>query len=277
MNRSLVAFLIFCLLLVAVTGGVVWYVGPTLAAIVVDEAKRERPYYLLQLLPARATEPGAATASYRSRFAELAAKDGGRVLWLGGKVDVMEGSVLLDIAGLQLVEFPTGADLVQMFTGGAFRNLENDFGAARPRHVGSSIGPRELAADAATVAVLYRAEANGENPPLGKPGERGWLALLPSYHGEVRWDAPIASIAGDNPWNRVLLVQFPDRAAAEGWLADPITATERAIARKAVDEMVVLSVQPSLTAPRWNSRTVPNSSNSPRLGYVRASTSPISR
>ena len=276
MSRSLVAFLIFCLLLAVVTGGVVWYVGPTLAGIVVDEAKREQPYYLLQLLPARAAEPGAA-ASYRSRFAELAAEDGGRVLWLGGKVEVMEGSVLLDVAGLQLVEFPTGADLVQMFTGGALRDLENDFSAARPRHLGTSIAPGELAPDAATVAVLYRAEANRDNPPLGKPGERGWLALLPSYHGEVRWDAPVASIAGRSPWNRVLLVQFPDRGAAEGWLADPITATERAIAGKAVDEMVVLSVQPSLTAPRWNSRTVPNSSNSPRFGYVDASTSPIVR
>ncbi|HEX7035534.1 MAG TPA: hypothetical protein VF210_07155 [Pseudomonadales bacterium] len=276
MSRSLVAFLIFCLLLVIVTGGVVWYVGPTLAGIVVDEAKRERPYYLLQLLPARAAEPGAA-ASYRSRFAELAAKDGGRVLWLGGKVEVMEGSVLLDIAGLQLVEFPTGADLVQMFTGRAFRDLENDVGAALPRHLGTSVAPRELAPDAATVAVLYRAETEDGNPPLGKPGERGWLALLPSYHGEVRWDAPVSSIAGRSPWNRVLLVQFPDRAAAEGWLADPITATERAIAGKAVDEMVVLSVQPSQAAPRWNSRTVRNSSNSPRLGYVDASISPIGR
>ena len=36
MSRSFLAFLTFCLVLVAATGGVVWYVGPTLAGIVVD-------------------------------------------------------------------------------------------------------------------------------------------------------------------------------------------------------------------------------------------------
>lgn len=277
LSRSLVAFLIFCGLLAAVSAGVVWYVGPTLAGIVVDEAKRERPYYLLQLLPARATQPDAAAPSYRTRFAELAAEDGARVLWLGGKVEVMEGSVLLDVAGLQIVEFPTGADVVRMLTGRAFRDLENDFARAPPRHLGTPVAPRELAADAATVVALYRVERPAEEPPLGKPGERGWLALLPSYHGEVRWDAPVDGLAGRSDWNRALVVQFPDRAAAEGWLADPITATERAIAGKVVNEMVVLAVQPSSAAPRWNSRTVPNSSNSPRFGYVSAATAPIRR
>jgi hypothetical protein len=33
LSRSLLGFLAFCLLLVLATGGVVWYVGPTLAGI----------------------------------------------------------------------------------------------------------------------------------------------------------------------------------------------------------------------------------------------------
>jgi hypothetical protein len=165
-----------------------------------------------------------------------------------------------------------------MLTVSTYLEIYKELTATPPRLLGTPLPPREQAADAATVAVLYRAETADEAPPpLGKPGERGWLALLPSYHGEVCWDAPVSSVRGRGPWNRALLVQFPDRAAAEGWLADPITATERAIAGKAVDDMVVLSVQPSLVAPRWNSRTVPNSSNSPRFGYVRAAASPISR
>ena len=116
LSRSFLAFLTFCLVLVLATGGVVWYVGPTLAGIVVDESRREQPYLLLQLLPAAAVAQTPANPSYRARFAALAAEDGAELVWQAGAVEVIEGSVLLDVAGAQVLRFPTGADLVQMFT-----------------------------------------------------------------------------------------------------------------------------------------------------------------
>lgn len=277
LSRSLVGFLLFCLLLALVSAGVVWYVGPTLAGIVVDDTRRENPYYLLQLLSVRAAEPDLGAPSYRTRFATLAGDDGGRVLWQGGRVKVVEGSVLLDVAGIQLVEFATGADLVQMLTSSAYRSLEADFGDASTRHLGSPNPPEALVPAAATVAVLYHVDADAGEAALGVAGERGWLGLLPKYHGDVLWDTPVAAVRSRREWNRALLLQFPDMATAEAWLADPITATERAIARKQVDDMVVLLVQPSMFVPRRNSRTTPNSSNSPRFGNVSAAISSTSR
>jgi uncharacterized protein (DUF1330 family) len=250
LSRSLLGFLVFCLLLVLASAGVVWYMGPALAAIVVDEARRENPYYLLQLLPAATASAGEGAPSFRARFVNLAADDDARLLWQGGEVNVAEGSVLLDVAGVQLIEFTTGAELVQMLTSSAYRDLESDFADAPTHHLGSSGPPDALAADAATVVVLYRAESPAAGAPLGVPGERGWLALLPHYQGAVRWDASIGSVRGGGVWNGVLLVQFPDAATAQAWLTDPNTATERAIARKQVADMVVLVVQPSAFTPR---------------------------
>jgi len=250
LSRSLLGFLMFCLLLVLVSAGVVWYVGPPLAAIVVDDERRAGPYYLLQLLPAGAASPGEGAPSYRSRFVTLASEDEGRLLWQGGAVDVLEGSVLLDVAAVQLMEFVTGADLVQILTSSDFRSLAADFSHLPLEHLGSSRPPVDVDADAATVVVLYRVDGEDAAAALGVPGERGWLALLPDFRGRVQWDAPVAQIRGSGAWNRVLLAQFPDTVLAQGWLEDPRTATERAIARKGVYDMVVLLVQPSGFGPR---------------------------
>jgi uncharacterized protein (DUF1330 family) len=250
LSRSLLGFLLFCLLLVMASAGVVWYMGPTLAGIVVDQERRENAYYLLQLLPSAAVSGDEGSPSYRSRFITLAGADDARLLWQGGRVDVAEGSLLLDVASVQLMEFATGADLVQMLTSSAYRSLALEVGAAPVRHLGSSRTPEHLAPDAATVVVLYQADLPEAAAPLGVPGDVGWLALLPDYQGSVRWDAPIAAVRGPGEWTRVLVAQFPDTAAAGAWLSDPNTATERAIAGTQVGDMVVLVVQPSTFAPR---------------------------
>lgn len=240
MSRSLLGFLVFCALLLLATGGVVWYVGPTLAGIVVDEARRESTYYLLQLLPAGAASAEHGGESYRARFLELAANETGRLIWQGGGVSVVEGSVRLDVAAAQIVQFDTGGSLVQMLTSSAYRSLERSADGFVVRQLGASQPPDPLATDQATVLVLYRSELPAITAPLGVPGEAGWLGLLPRFDGQVRWDTEVASVRGASVWNRVLLIQFTDPRQAEAWLSDPTTVTERAIAAKTVDAMTVL-------------------------------------
>ncbi len=266
----------FCLFLVLVAGAVVWYMGPTLAGIAVSSERRDNPYYLLQLLPAIAVQRASGAPSWRSQFVTLAADDQGRLWWQGGAVRVAEGSVLTDVAGVELIRFDSGAHLVQMLTSSAYRALAAALDAP-VWHLGTAQPPQKLAADEATVVALYRADDEDAPSPLGTPGGSGWLALLPRYGGRVKWDSAIASIRGPGDWSRVLLMQFPNAAEAEAWLEDPATVTERAIANKQVHDMLVLLAQPSAVAERWNSRDVPNSSNSPRLGNVSAGISESSR
>lgn len=249
MSRSLLGFLTFCLLLALVSAGVVWYVGPTLAGIVVDAERRENPYFLLQLLPQAATSADGQTPSYRSRFVTLAGEEQGRLLWQGGSVDVAQGSVLLDIASVQLLAFESGVDLVQLLTSTAYRSLDSGFGGLAVHQIGSVTPPHELAPDKSTVAVLYRTEADAVTP-LGVPGDEGWLALVPRYQGSIHWETEISVLRGDESWNRILLMQFPTSAQAFGWLQDPVTVTERAIAAKEVDGLTALVIQPGAFAPR---------------------------
>lgn len=242
-------FLTFCLMLVLVSAGVVWYVGPTLAGIVVDETRRENPYFLFQLLPAAATAVDDREPSYRARFTALAGEEEGRLLWQGGSVDVAEGSLLLDMAAAQLLAFKSGVDLVQMLTSSAYRALDAGFGEMTVHQLGSVTPPHELAMERATVAVLYQAESTAV-APLGVPGDSGWLTLLPRYDGTVHWEAEVSVIGGRQPWNRILLLQFPTTAMAYGWLQDPVTVTERAIAAKQVASLTALVIQPGGFVPR---------------------------
>lgn len=249
MSRSLLAFLLFCLLLLFASAGVVWYMGLTLTGIAFDGDRRQNPYYLLQLLPEAAVASSEAAPSYRARFVAQAVEDQGRLVWRAGPVTAAESNDRLDVAAVQLLAFATGRNLVQMLTSSAYRSLEA--AAGRAVHlVGSPAAPGDLAADETTLVVLYRDQAAGPTVLLGTPGESGWLSLLPRYGGSVAWHAPVAIVRGDRPWNRVLLLQFADLPAAEAWLADPVTATERAIARKHVDSMTVLMTEPSQLAWR---------------------------
>lgn len=245
MSRSLLGFLLFCLLLVLTGAGLVWYVGPTAAGILFDSERRESPYYVLQLLPEAALPSRVQEASYRSAFLSLADADEGRLVWQGGGAEVVEGPVLLNVASVQLVSFPTGGDLVQMLTGTAYRALESRARDMGVHLLGSSMEPERLASDAASVVVLYRHDEAAPVAPLGAPGESGWLAKVPRFGGEVRWRASLSTIRGEGEWTRVLMVQFPSVTEARGWLEDPITVTERAIAGKHVDDMVVVLVEPA--------------------------------
>lgn len=255
MSRSFLAFLVFCLVLVLVSAGVVWYVGPTLAGIVFDTSRRENPYYLLQILPPAPAAADAETPSYRALFLALAAEDQGRPLWQGGSAEVMEGPALLDVGSVQVLEFDTGGDLVQMLTGSGYRALRSGAGTLDTHLVGTPEAPGALEPGTPSVLVLYRAadgdEAAGQpREPLGVPGSSGWLRLLPDYGGVVRWRTEVEPIRDTRGWNRMLLVQFADAGAARAWLQDAETITERAIAGMHVDDMLVVLLQPAGFAGR---------------------------
>ncbi|MFW6093601.1 MAG: hypothetical protein ACODAC_06455 [Pseudomonadota bacterium] len=246
MSRSLTGFLVFCLLLGAAAAAVVWYVGPTLAGIVIDTERRERPYYLLALLPESATRAAAGERSYRARFASLAAEEGGAPVWLGEQAQPVEGTHVLDVAAAQLIEFDSGGSLVQLLTSSAYRDLRGAADAPRTRLLGTAVQPAQVTAGSAAVLVLYEHDVDAaEDAPLGAPGEAGWLKLVPRYGGALRWQADVDGIRDAAGWNRLLLIEFANAADARGWLDDAETMTERAIAGQYVDELAVLVLQPS--------------------------------
>ena len=249
MSRALLGFLLFCLLLLSVTGALVWHVGPTLTGIAFDSDRRERPYYLLHLVPQR---PGATPedlVGYRAHFLELVAADGGRLAWQAGSTRrhesrARQGSLRSAMDVMDLVAFTRGGDVVQMLTGSRSRALLSSKSAgpagAGSLLLGTSTAPQALARQDVAVVMLYQVIDGAVQHPLGVAGESGWLVALDRFGGRVAWDAPIDWIRGREPWNRLLMLQFPDAAAAAAWLRDPATTTERAIASRHLGDLLLL-------------------------------------
>jgi hypothetical protein len=249
LSRSLIAFLLFCVLLLAGSGWLVWYVGPTVTGIAFDSERREQPYFLLNLTPPSLEVDPAAVAEHRSRLLELVVADGGRLLWSAGTTRrhesrALRGSFRGPMEHLDLVAFARGGDLVQMLTGAPLRQLVRE--APGPNWaVGSAVPPADLIRGEVTVVVLYHAVADGPLEPLGAPGHAGWLLALDDYGGRRVWDAPVDWVRGREQWNRVLMLQFADAMAASAWLRDPVTLTERAIASRHLGDLLVLVAFPA--------------------------------
>jgi hypothetical protein len=237
LSRSLLGFLLFCLLLVAVSAIGVWYMGPTLAGIVVDAETRENPYYLLQLVAA--DDPQRASA-YRAQFLELAATDGAELRWQAGPLAVEEGSPLLAFDQAQLLRFPAGGDLVQMLTGSGYRQLAGQADGPRTLLLGSRQGPAEIPSLGAVVLALLELKADAGVDALGQPGVGGWLGTVAEQGGMVVWNVPLDTLRGDGRWNHLIGVHFPDTMRAEAWLTEPTTVTERAIAERVIEDALVL-------------------------------------
>ena len=118
------------------------------------------------------------------------------------------------------------------------------------RHLGSAGPAPELTPGAASLLVLFRVDESPPPDPLGVPGESGWLRLLPDHRGRVAWNAAVDPIRGEDAWNRLLLLQFPNALTAQQWFEDPATETERAIAARYLDDVTVLLVEPSPVVSR---------------------------
>lgn len=223
--------------------------GPTLAGIALDSESRKNPYFLLNLIVSQNAEPADAASvdpapGYRTAFLNLAAKDGAELLWQVGQLRIAEGSPLLAVDQAQLLRFPTGGHLVQMLTGGDYRQLESARDASPVELLGTSVEPASFPMHGAIVLALLRVKGGVPDASLGIPNQTGWLALLGDYDGRVIWSAPLDAIRGSarggKSWDQVLTLHFPSRTAAEAWLSDPTTMTERAIAERVIEDALLL-------------------------------------
>jgi len=247
-SRSLVGFLLFCLVLLAAGGFLVWYVGPTASTIAFDGDRREAPYFLIELVPQSGSNATDAVAAHRAGMLAAVAAEGGRRIWSADETRrhesrTRQGSHRGAMAAIDLFSFDRGGELVQMLTGEEYRSLAAD-AAPVALLAGTRVAPQALRVDEVAVVVLYQLVDADVRQPLGEAGRSGWLAALDAHKGRLAWAAPIDWIRGAQAWNRLAIVQFPDAAAAAGWLRDPATLAGRAVASRYLGDLLVLVALP---------------------------------
>lgn len=229
MNRSLLTFLTFVLLLLGGAGLLVWWVGPAMVSLALDDERRDAPYYLIHLL-AESDSSG-----YFQQFGQLLREEEAQLLWRGTLRGLHSGRSRDEMADVALLEFQAGAGVVRMMTSSAYRSLTK---TAQPVLLGSARPPGPIAQDEALILWLLETVEGADLAVLDGIGESAG-----DYGGQLIWSESVDVLEGDRPWNRALLIAFPDGAAVTAWLADPGTATDRALTRRQYVTDAMLELQ----------------------------------
>lgn len=246
----MLGFLLFCLVLVAATGVLVWYIGPTPTAIAFDGTRRSEPYFLVELIPQDANAGLAGVPARRAGLVVVAGVDGGERIWSANETRRHEsrsrhGSYRGAMEAVDVFAFDRGRDVVQVLTGAEYRELAGDPDLTTLL-AGTATPPAPIDPAAVSVLILFEVMGGNLRHPFGEPGESGYLAVLADHGGRLAWDAPIDWIRGTQGWNRLMLLQFPDPASAGAWLRDPVTVTERAVASRHLGDLLVLVALPEV-------------------------------
>ncbi len=230
MNRSLGTFLIFLAVLLGGFALLLWWIGPVMVSLALDEERRTTPYYLLHLLDEQ--DP----AAYFQEFSALLRQEEAQLLWRGRLAALHAGRSRDELADVAVVEFGAGAGVVQMMTSSAYRNLT---GRARPILLGTPDAPGPIAQD--EVLLLWLLETVADDEPVD-------LSLLTKsaepFRGQVIWSTEVAVLEGDRSWNHILLMAFPDPKSVRDWLADPETETDRALSRRHYVAEALMELRP---------------------------------
>lgn len=228
MSRSLVGFLLFLGVLLLAAGAGVWWLGPAVVGLALDEDRRSEPYYLLTLTD---SDEG---SDYVREAAELARRESGEMIWRGRLERLLDGRVADEWPDAVLFRFAAGGDVVQMITSPEYRSL------ASGRRV-LLIGSAEPVGDVASrpVVVLGLLDSREQEAPTDDALTRITAGITDSG-GALIWNGPIDVLGGEGRWNRGLLVTFADERRAEAWFRDPTVETERALARKVFERQAWL-------------------------------------
>ncbi|MDA1073481.1 MAG: hypothetical protein O3A63_01800 [Proteobacteria bacterium] len=231
MNRALLNFLLFCLvLLIAGVGAALWF-GLGMVRIAFDEEQRQQPMMVLQLSRHKRSVNHAGhdnqidiSEAFRAPMASLMNAEGGVYRWRASLDYAAQGSVENEWEYADLVFFPEAAGYVKVATGSAYRELVNAYPEVAKMTLASQRIPSRPWPSGVIVLIAYQASATdgGSRMEVLLPG-------LASSSGELVWDTGVTPLGSESFWNRLMAIHFADRGHAEAWLYDPDTEVERSI------------------------------------------------
>lgn len=239
LSRSLASFLLFLLALACLSALGVWWMGPAIVSLAVDDSRRNEPYYLIHLVSLDST-----VDTYMHTFNNLALEDGGELIWHGELLQVRTGRRADEWQDVRVLRFARGADLVQLMTSAGFRNLT---ATGHPLLLGSSTVPVDLAATGNVLFWLLKIREGAAESTSTRLDMV--LANVAAFEGRTIWNTAVDPIGGDQVWDHLVVLTFPDRRRADAWFGDPLSVTERVLAQQTFRMEAMLHLQSSQFAP----------------------------
>ncbi len=218
MSRAISGFIVFCLLLTAAVGALVWWVGPNLLSLAFDRQSARTPYFVVFL---RRSDPTGYAQAFTRLYASggLESEPAGKLYWHQNNLALISGKRADEWEYLDVVRFETGRDFVRLATSVEHRDLAGllddrvIFGTKTPPAV---LQPRPL-----QLWLLAR------EPQAGALEQ--WSAGPAEAGVRIVWDAPVTVLEGaagtHEDWDRLLVLDIADSQAGLSWLGSPEAQT----------------------------------------------------
>ena len=222
---GLKGFLIFLGAIVLLGAIVAWWIGPQLLTLAFDEDQRSKPLTVLHLSDYQQDQQSLFLARYETPLLDYLRAEGVAIGWHATLEHAAQGRVMDEWKRLHQLRFNEAAEFIQMVTSSEFRALSSSEVVYRRLVLGVPGDLPDVTAPAVVLMLLQSRDAT--------PGDLTRLtANLDTYRGEVVWDTPVEVFEIGEPenWNRIVAIGFATIPDADGWLRDPGSVTERALA-----------------------------------------------
>ena len=232
---GLKGFLIF-LGAIALLGTVVaWWVGPQMLMLVFDGERRSQPLTVLHLADYAPDNQSLYLARYETPLLDYLGAEGVPLLWQANLEHAVQGRVMDEWKRIHQLRFNEAAGFLQTVTSSEFRGLSSVNVAYRRLVLAVNGDLPDMTDPVVVLLLLQGADAAPDDLASLK-------ANLDDYQGEAVWDTPIEVFEIGEPenWNRLVAIGFTNALDANGWLRDPGSVTERALAAARHERMVTL-------------------------------------
>ena len=223
--RGLKGFLIFLSAIALLGTLAVWWFGPQLLGLVLDEEQRSKPLTVIHLADYQQDKQSRYFASYETPLLDYMSSEGVATRWHATLVHAPDGRIRDEWKRIHQLRFDEAGEFLQMVTSSEFRGLSASDVEYRRMVLAAGGDLPEIAAPAVVLMLLERVDT--------LPVDLTSLtANLSDYRGAVVWNTAVEvfEIGEVADWTHLLAFGFATIGDAESWLRDPGSVTERALA-----------------------------------------------
>ena len=224
MNRHLVIFLVFVVVLLTAAAGTAWWLGPQINLLISKDLREEAVLFLD--FSHRGASVGQPAARDVESLAQLVREESGEVRYQGQLVELLDGEMSVDEwQRLTIYSLTAGADYFRLRTNPRFQAMVRA-GAGRLVMAAQPASAEVIGADGGVATVVWLlARRNDQSRDETEP----FLATVKMHGGSQTRRRELARLEGDQDWSAMLVFDFPDQRRALAWHRDLKTRTEVAI------------------------------------------------
>ncbi|MEM9623594.1 MAG: hypothetical protein AAF993_18255 [Pseudomonadota bacterium] len=216
----------------ALVGGVLWWIGPSLAHLAFVDDRRADPYLVAEFLRGP-VEP--LQTRYIAPLQQLVTSEGGQSLAAYQLQYVANGQTRDEWPRLVFYRIPHARDVAQIMTSSPYGLMQDSITGLQAMRLGSYANSAHDEWQNTLLIFLVIARESTQLDPL-----TGLLAAATGSGGRVVLDAQIDPLDAEPPWQRMLVMDFPSDKVALDWLNSTAIGIERDLTSSANRDFAVM-------------------------------------